>query len=205
MVLSGATQRFVRYNAILGKITGLKILLFLLITHFVLCDKISLDEKYYLTFMETILLKIIKILKKLNIKPVIYGSFGVSYYLGNFKQFGDLDLLVEDKFIDNDWEEFNTFLSSHNFVLINRREHEFLLDNFKIGFAKKSIFVKDGIIKDYTDLVKYGKVDAYTLRPEHFLAAYRFSLKDGYRVTNRFKRDQEIINKITEYIKENKL
>ncbi len=155
--------------------------------------------------MEATLLKIIEILKKLDIKPVIYGSFGASYYLGNFKRFSDLDLLVEDKFIDNNWEEFKTFLSLHNFVLIDEREHEFLFDNFKIGFAKKSILVKDGVIEDYSDLAKYGKVDAYTLRPEHFLAAYRFSLKDGYRLANRLKKDQEIIDKIIEYMKVNKI
>lgn len=155
--------------------------------------------------METTLLRIIEILKKLNIKPVVYGSFGVSYYLGNFKQFGDIDLLIEDKFINDNWKEFNTFLSSHNFVLINEREHEFLFDNLKIGFAKKSILLKDGIIENYTDLVKYGGVDAYTLRPKHFLAAYRFSLKDGYRRTNRLKKDQEIIDKIIEYIRVNEV
>ena len=151
--------------------------------------------------MEKTLLKIIKILKQLAIKPVIYGSFGVSYYLGDFKKFGDIDLLVEDRFIDNDWEEFNKLLLSYNFVLIDEREHEFLFDNLKIGFAKKSILIKDGIIKDYTELVKYGKMDAYTLKPEHFLAAYRFSLKDGYRLSNRLKKDQEIIDKIIEYMK----
>lgn len=155
--------------------------------------------------MEEVLSKIIKILKELDIKPVIYGSFGVSYYLGNFKQFGDLDLLIEDGFIDNNWEEFNTFLLSHNFILIDEREHEFLFNNSKIGFAKKSILLKDKIIEDYADLVKYGEIDAYTLRPEHFLAAYRFSLKDGCRLTNRLKKDQEIIDKIIEYIKVNKV
>jgi len=155
--------------------------------------------------MEEILFKIIEILKKLDIKPVIYGSFGISYYLGDFKQFEDLDLLVDDKFIDSNWEEFNAFLLSHNFVLINEREHEFLFDNLKIGFAKKSILVKDGIIEDYADLVQYGEVDACTLRPEHFLAAYRFSLKDGYRLANRLKKDQEIIDKIIEYLKVNKI
>lgn len=153
--------------------------------------------------METVLLKIIEILKKLDIKPVIYGSFGVSYYLGNFKQFGDIDLLVEDGYIDDNWGEFNTFLSSNRFVLINKREHEFLFENLKIGFAKKSILLKDGIIEDYTELVNFGKVDAYTLRPEHFLAAYSFSLKDGYRLADRLKKDQEIIDKIIEYIKLN--
>jgi hypothetical protein len=155
--------------------------------------------------MKETLLKIIKILKELDIKPVIYGSFGASYYLGNFKQFGDLDLLVEDKFIDNNWEEFNTFLLSHHFVLINERGHEFIFNNVRIGFAKKSILVKDKIINDYTELVKFGELDAYTLRPEQFLIAYRFSLKDGFRLTNRFKKDQEIIDKIIEYIKVNEI
>lgn len=153
--------------------------------------------------METALLKIIKILERLKIKPVIYGSFGVSCYLGNFKQFGDLDLLVEDKFVGDNWEEFKIFLSSYNFVLIDEKEHEFLFDNFKVGFAKKSILIKDKIINNYADLVNYKEVAAYTLRPEHFLAAYRFSLKDGYRIANRAKKDQEIIDKIIEYIKKN--
>jgi len=153
-------------------------------------------------FMKTTLVKIIRILQELNIKPVVYGSFGVSYYLGNFKQFGDLDLLVEDEFI-NKWEEFKTFLLSHNFVLTDEKEHEFLFDNFKVGFAKKSILTKDKIIDDYTDLVDYGGTGAYTLKPEHFLAAYRFSLKDGYRIANRAKKDQEIIDRIEEYIKKN--
>ncbi len=155
--------------------------------------------------MKSVLLKIIKILKILDIKPVVYGSFGVSYYLGAFKQFGDIDLLVDDKFIDRNWKEFNTFLSSHNFVLIDEREHEFLFENLKIGFAKKSILIKDEIIKSYKDLVSYGEADAYTLQPEHFLAAYRFSLRDGYRLINRLKKDQEIIDKIIEYIKINKI
>ncbi len=155
--------------------------------------------------MEEILTQIIKILKEFNIRPVIYGSFGVSYYLGNFKQFGDLDLLIDDRYIDNSWEEFKAVLSSHNFVLIDEREHEFLFNNLRIGFAKKSILIKDQIIEDYADLVKYGEVDAYILRPEHFLAAYRFSLKDGYRLTNRLKKDQDIIDKLIEYIKVNKV
>ncbi|OIO06345.1 hypothetical protein AUJ26_00865 [Candidatus Falkowbacteria bacterium CG1_02_37_21] len=152
--------------------------------------------------MEKILLKIIKILQELNIEPVVYGSLGVACYLGNFKQFGDIDLLVEDDFIDN-WEKFKVFLLSHSFILIDEKEHEFLFDNFKVGFAKKSILVKDKIINDYLDLVNYKGIAAYTLRPEHFLAAYRFSLKDGYRITNRGKKDQEIIDKLIEYIKNN--
>ena len=152
--------------------------------------------------MKEALLKIIKILQELNIKPVVYGSLGVACYLGNFKQFGDIDLLVEDDFIDN-WEKFKVFLLSHNFILIDEKEHEFLFDNFKVGFAKKSILVKDKIISNYLQLVNYKEMAAYTLQPEHFLTAYRFSLKDGYRIKNRGKKDQEIIDRLTEYIKSN--
>jgi hypothetical protein len=152
--------------------------------------------------MDIVLLKIIKILQELNIKPVVYGSLGASCYLGNFKQFGDIDLLVEDEFIDN-WEKFKAFLLSHNFNLIDEKEHEFLFDNFNVGFAKKSILIRDKIINGYLDLVNYKEMPAYTLRPEHFLAAYRFSLKDGYRITSRGKKDQIIIDKLTEYIKYN--
>lgn len=152
--------------------------------------------------MEIVLFKIIKILQKTKIKPVIYGSFGVACYLGNFKQFGDIDLLVEDDIIDN-WEKFKDFLLLHNFILIDEKEHEFIFDNLKIGFAKKSILIKDKIINDYADLVNYKDVDAYTLQAKHFLAAYRFSLNDGYRLKNRGKKDQDIIDKLTEYIKSN--
>jgi len=153
--------------------------------------------------MDQVLLKIIKILRKLSIKPVVYGSFGVSYYLGNFKQFSDLDLLIEDELI-NKWDEFKIFLSSYGFVLINEKEHEFIFDNTKVGFAKKSILMRDKIICDYAELIKYKKTGAYIIRPEHFLAAYRFSLKDGYRVANRAKKDQEIIDKLVEYIENKK-
>lgn len=150
--------------------------------------------------MEKALFKIIEILKQLDIKPVVYGSFGVACYLGNFKKFGDIDLLIDDQFIGNDWEKFNLFLLSHGFVLIDEKEHEYLFNDLKIGFAKKSILIKDKIVNDYIDLVKYKNLDAYTLQPKHFLAAYRFSLKDGYRVNCRMKKDQEVIDKLLEYI-----
>lgn len=151
--------------------------------------------------MEKILLEIIEILKKLNIKPVVYGSFGLSFYLGNFKKFGDLDLLVEDRFIEDDWYKFKALLELNGFVLTNEAEHEFIYKDIKIGFAKKGILIKDNIIKSYSDLVNYKNGEAYTLTPEHFLGAYKFSQQDGYRITRRAKKDQEAIDKISEYIK----
>ncbi len=155
--------------------------------------------------MEKTLSKIIEILKKLEIRPVVYGSLGCSCYLGDFKEFADIDLLIDDQFIDGDWEDFKLFLSQYGFILINEREHEFLFNNISVGFAKKSILIRDCIIKDYADFVKYKEFDADTLLPEHFLVAYRFSVKDGYRLMKRHKKDQKVIDKLFGYIELNNI
>lgn len=150
--------------------------------------------------MESFLLKILKTLNRLGIKPIIYGSFGASLYLGNFKEFGDIDILIEDNYIFDDWKKFKQIFESDGFTLTDEKEHEFRFEDKKVGFAAKSILMNDGIIEDYKELVKYRNVNAYTLTAAGFVKAYEFSLKDGYRLNTRSKKDQEIINKLKDYI-----
>lgn len=150
--------------------------------------------------MDEFLFKILEILKTLNIKPVIYGSFGVSVYLGNFKEFEDIDILIENKFINDKWEEFRKLFESKGFSLINEKEHEFELNGKKVGFASKDILIRDKIINDFSELVQYKNEDAFTLAPKDFLKAYKFSVKDGYRINTRGKKDKDIIEKLDNYI-----
>lgn len=152
--------------------------------------------------MEEFLLKILKILKKLNIKPIIYGSFGVANYLGDVKDFEDIDILIEDEFLNNKWKEFRNFFEKNGFVLMNEKEHEFEFEGKKVGFASKNILIKDKIISDFSELVQYKNTDVFTLTPEDFLKAYEFSVKDGYRIDTRGKKDAEIIEKLGNYIKD---
>ena len=151
--------------------------------------------------MDDFLSKILEILKELNIKPVIYGSFGVSLYLGDFKEFEDIDILIEDEFINNKWVEFRNLFELRSFNLVDEAEHEFELDGKKVGFASKDILIRDKIINDYLELVQYKNEDAFTLKPEGFLKAYRYSVKDGYRINTRGKKDNNIIEKLEIYIK----
>lgn len=153
--------------------------------------------------MDEFLSKILEILKELNIKPVIYGSFGVSLYLGDFKKFEDIDILIEDEFISNKWMEFRNFFELRGFNLIDEKEHEFELESKRVGFASKNILIRDKIINDYSELVKYKNEDAFTLNPEDFLKAYKFSIKDGYRINMRGKKDKSIIEKLEFYIDKN--
>lgn len=153
--------------------------------------------------MDKFLFKILEILKELNIKPVIYGSFGVANYLGNFKDFTDIDILIEDEFIKDRWIELKKLFEVKGFYLVDEKEHEFEFEGKKVGFASKEILIMDKIINDYRELIHYKNKDAFTLRPEDFLKAYRFSIKDGYRIKIRGKKDRKIIEKLEMYLKNN--
>lgn len=151
--------------------------------------------------MNEFLFKILEILKKLNIKPVIYGSFGVSLYLGDFKKFEDLDILIEDEFINDRWIEFKKLFEVRGFNLIDEKEHEFELEGKKVGFASKDILIRDKVINNFSELVQYKDKNALTLTPEDFLRVYKVSVKDGYRIKTRGKKDMDIIEKLETYIK----
>lgn len=153
--------------------------------------------------MDNFLSKILEILKDFKIKPIIYGSFGVSNYLGDFKKFEDIDILIDDEFLNKRWKEFKKLFEDNNFNLINKKEHEFELNGKKVGFALKSILIRDKIINDYSELVKYKNENALTLIPEDFLEAYKFSIKDGYRINTRNKKDKDIIERLEDYINSN--
>lgn len=148
--------------------------------------------------MEIFLSNILKTLKKLDIKPIIYGSFGASLYLGNFKEFGDIDILIEDNYIFDDWTEFRQIFESDGFILIDEKEHEFMFEDKKVGFAAKSILIRDRIINDYKELVQYKRMKASTLTVAGFIRAYEFSINDGYRINTRNKKDRDIIMKLKE-------
>ncbi|HBB49452.1 TPA: hypothetical protein DEQ22_00380 [Candidatus Nomurabacteria bacterium] len=150
--------------------------------------------------MDNFLSKILEAIKKLGIKPIIYGSFGVVNYLGNFKKFEDIDILIDDEFVNKRWEEFKKLLEGSNFNLVDENEHEFELDNKKVGFASKNILIRDKIINDYSELIQYKNTNALTLKPEDFLVAYKFSIKDGYRINTREKKDKDIINMLEAYL-----
>jgi ASC-1-like (ASCH) protein len=155
--------------------------------------------------MEEFLLKILKILESLNIKPVVYGSYGLSAYLGDFKEFGDIDILIDNNFLNSRWKEFGDIFKSNGFNLINEKEHEFEFEGKKVGFASKNILIRDKIINNFSDLVKYKNTNALTLTMEGFLKAYKFSIKDGYRVNTRGKKDKEIIEILEVYLGNNNL
>lgn len=143
--------------------------------------------------------KVNNFLSSHGIDSILYGSLGVSAYLGNFKEFSDIDLLITDVYLKEKWPELTTIMNNNGFKLIDEHEHEFSNDqNIKVAFAKQSILEEDNIcdLKKDIQLHHVNGIAVKTLSKEAFIRAYTVSAKDGYRKNIRGKKDLDIINRL---------
>jgi hypothetical protein len=140
-------------------------------------------------------------LRERGVDAVLYGSRGVGLYLGDFKEFNDTDLLVDDAWLGERWGELQAVMAELGYRLVDEREHEFHdIAGAAVAFAAKSILVRDGIVASVgpEDLVVVRGIK--TLPPEVFLKVYKYSIQDGYRVEVRGKKDAETIAALERYL-----
>lgn len=132
-----------------------------------------------------------------GINPILYGSLGVSLHIGEFKEIGDIDILVEDEWvIGNKWQDLIKLMNQHGFKLINEHEHEFINDqNVDVSFSFHGILIRDNIGDPTKDSVIIPKdnIDIKTLNIPCFIKAYEYSAKDGYRREKRGKNDLQVV------------
>ncbi len=149
--------------------------------------------------------QIIRQLKENGVECLLYGSAGVSIYLGQYKpSFSDIDLLVPDEWLESDWHKLQQIMSTMQYSLLDEHEHEFGHRSKPIvAFAKQSILTRDKIQKDESDIVMIpsGTTTLNTLSAVAFKRAYEFSSKDGYRIEKREKNDQLVIQLLNKYLK----
>lgn len=129
--------------------------------------------------------------------------WGVSIYLGPFKAFGDVDLLISPVWLDEKWTDLQAIMTARGFKLVDEHEHEFQnTTGLCVAFAPETVLTRDGILDSLDEVVrtKFNDCDVKTLTPEQFKRAYIFSEKDGYRKNTRGKKDQEIIQLLEAYI-----
>lgn len=146
---------------------------------------------------------IIESLRKHGIDPILYGSLGASLYLGEFKTFSDIDLLVPPTWLQEDWDKLQRILDGMGFALVNVREHEFTNDaGVSVAFAADTVLTRDKIVSSLDETITgtVGDRAVRTLTPEQFRQAYRFSEKDGYRKDSRGKKDAAIIQLLDDYL-----
>ena len=138
---------------------------------------------------------------KFDIVPLLYGSLGLEYLTGDILGADDIDILLPRVFITDRWQEFKALLEAQGYVLADEHEHTFVRDSVAYSYADiEELEPFAGINTEDIEMHEADGVRFMLLSLEQYLAVYRQSSKDGYRVNIRQKKDAEKIRFI-----ENKL
>ena len=131
---------------------------------------------------------------KFDIVPLLYGSLGLEYLTGDVLDADDIDILVPHVFITDRWQEFKAVLEENGYVLADEHEHTFVRDGVAYSYA--DIEDLESFASINTENIEMHEADGVTfllLSLEQYLAVYRQSSKDGYRVNVRQKKDADKI------------
>jgi len=128
------------------------------------------------------------------IVPLLYGSLGLEYLTGDVLDADDIDILVPRVFITDRWQEFKAVLEEHRYVLVDEHEHTFVRDSVAYSYADiEDLESFAGINTEDIEMHEADGVRFLLLSLEQYLAVYKRSSKDGYRVNVRQKKDADKI------------
>ena len=134
---------------------------------------------------------------KFDIVPLLYGSLGLEYLTGDVLGADDIDILVPRVFITDRWQEFKAVLEAQRYVLADEHEHTFVRDGVAYSYADiEDLESFAGIRMKDIEMREADGVSFLMLSLEQYLAVYRQSSKDGYRVNVRQKKDADKIRLI---------
>ena len=131
---------------------------------------------------------------KFSMVPLLYGSLGLEYLTGDVLGVDDIDILVPRVFITDRWQEFKAILEAQGYVLADEHEHTFVCDGVSYSYADiEDLESFAGINTEDIEMYEADGVSFLMLSLEQYLAVYKKSSKDGYRVNVRQKKDADKI------------
>ena len=131
---------------------------------------------------------------KLGIVTLLYGSLGLEYLTDEDFEANDIDILIPRVFITERWNDFKTLLEAQGYVLTDEHEHTFVRDGVAYSYADiEDLESFAGICMKDIEMREADGVCFLLLSLEQYLAVYKRSGKDGYRVNIRQKKDADKI------------
>ena len=131
---------------------------------------------------------------KFGIVPLLYGSLGLEYLTRDVLGVDDIDILVPRVFITERWHEFKALLEAQGYVLADEHEHTFVRGGVAYSYADiEDLESFAGIRMKDIEMREADGVSFFMLSLEQYLAVYKQSSKDGYRVNVRQKKDADKI------------
>ena len=140
--------------------------------------------------------------EKFGIVPLLYGSLGLECLTGENLDADDIDILIPHVFINDKWNAFKASLELQGFTLTDEREHTFVFGGVAFSYADieelqtfADIPIEDIATREIED------VRFMLLSLEQYLQVYRQSIKDGYRISVRRKKDNDKILFIEKHLR----
>ena len=131
---------------------------------------------------------------KFGVVPLLYGSLGLEYLTRDVLGVDDIDILVPRVFITERWHEFKSLLEAQGYVLFDEHEHTFVRDGVVYSYADiEDLESFAGISTEDIEMYEADGVSFLLLSLVQYLAVYKQSSKDGYRVNVRQKKDADKI------------
>ena len=131
---------------------------------------------------------------KLGLVPLLYGSLGLEYLIGEDLGADDIDILVPRACITEHWQNFKALLEGQGYALVDAREHTFMREGVAYSYADiEDLLPFAEIRREDIEMREVNGVRFLLLSLEQYLAVYRRSCKDGYRIHVRQKKDAEKI------------
>ncbi len=142
---------------------------------------------------------------KFEIIPLMYGSLGLEYLAHENLNSDDIDILIPGIFITEKWAEFKDFLATQCYTLTDEHEHIFEKNGVSYSYASlEELETFAGIDLSYIECKTHCGVQFKLLSLEQYLKVYTSSVKDGYRINVRQKKDSEKITFIKKMLEGNK-
>jgi len=139
--------------------------------------------------------------EKLGIIPLLYGSLGLQQLIDIDLCPDDIDILVPEIFINENWEKLKNEIEKCNYELVDLHEHEFLNNGIKIAFSYiEDLIEYAGINIDEIIVLKNNNANYKILNLRQYLKVYEQSIKDSYRSDKNNRKDYIKIKIIKEKI-----
>lgn len=139
-------------------------------------------------------LEVARTLNRRGETPLLYGSLGLWHRTGEAIFADDIDVLLPETWLTKRWSAFQALMQAEGWRLIDAHEHTFEQHGTHCSFAAiEEIEAFAGIPISEIETRAESGAKYRLLSVKQYLAVYKASVKDGYRIHTRGKKDAEKI------------
>lgn len=133
--------------------------------------------------------------EEMQIVPLLYGSLGLEYLTKENLGADDIDILISEIYLSEQWAVFHAMLERNGYQLIDAHEHTFEKNGIHLSYARlEELESFAGIRISDIPTLEADSIQFRLLTLEQYLKVYTASSKDGYRMNVKEKKDQEKID-----------